>query len=487
MNWFDVDKEGLAKLLARKGPEFALFELIQNAWDTDAKNVTVEMEPLPNMPYSLLIVEDDDPEGFKNLTHAFTLFAESEKKGDVAKRGRFNLGEKMVLALCSSAEIETTKGSVLFTKENGRRNSSKKRSFGSRFKGTIRLARDEHARALAAVQTLLPPDHIRTTINGVVLEPRPPVLEFQAALATEIADAEGYLRKSERTTQVTLHQRNPNENAMLYEMGIPVVELPGQRWHVNVQQKVPLNSDRDNVTPAYARQLSVAVLNAAHHLLDQSDATRGWVREAAGDERAVPDAVERTISLRFGEKRVAFDPSDPEGTKLAVSQGYTVISGGSLSAGEWDNVRRDKLALPAGQVTPSPKPYSSDGDPEKIIPVEKWTPEMGTFAERAGFLGWELMGVKVTTRFVKEPGVYWRATYGRGGSLAINVGKVGRSWFEGTRSNRLDHLSLLLHEFGHEYSGDHLSEEYHRALCRLGAKLAFLAAAPGWNGRMGLP
>jgi hypothetical protein len=34
---------------------------------------------------------------------------------------------------------------------------------------------------------------------------------------------------------------------------------------------------------------------------------------------------------------------------------------------------------------------------------------------------------------------------------------------------------LLIHEFGHEANGDHLSEEYHEVLCRLGAGLKKLA------------
>ena len=34
---------------------------------------------------------------------------------------------------------------------------------------------------------------------------------------------------------------------------------------------------------------------------------------------------------------------------------------------------------------------------------------------------------------------------------------------------------LLIHEFGHEASGDHLSEDYHDALCRLGAGMKRLA------------
>ena len=36
------------------------------------------------------------------------------KKTDAAKRGRFNLGEKLVLALAKTALIETTTGSVQF-------------------------------------------------------------------------------------------------------------------------------------------------------------------------------------------------------------------------------------------------------------------------------------------------------------------------------------------------------------------------------------
>ena len=36
-------------------------------------------------------------------------------------------------------------------------------------------------------------------------------------------------------------------------------------------------------------------------------------------------------------------------------------------------------------------------------------------------------------------------------------------------------LKLIIHEFGHEYSSDHLSEEYYRALSDIGAKMTLLA------------
>jgi hypothetical protein len=39
--WFSVEKEGLAKILERKGKQFALAELISNAWDQDFKEAKI--------------------------------------------------------------------------------------------------------------------------------------------------------------------------------------------------------------------------------------------------------------------------------------------------------------------------------------------------------------------------------------------------------------------------------------------------------------
>ena len=57
-------------------------------------------------------VKDDSPEGFRNITHAYTLFADTYKRRDPTKRGRFNLGEKQVIAICKRAIVMTTKGEI---------------------------------------------------------------------------------------------------------------------------------------------------------------------------------------------------------------------------------------------------------------------------------------------------------------------------------------------------------------------------------------
>ena len=76
-----------------------VYELFQNSWDE--QGVTrVDAELVSSgRGKDRLTVRDDAPDGFKDLSHAFTLFAESLKKGDPKKRGRFNFGEKLVLAM----------------------------------------------------------------------------------------------------------------------------------------------------------------------------------------------------------------------------------------------------------------------------------------------------------------------------------------------------------------------------------------------------
>lgn len=475
MDWFTVDKAGLAKLIDKRGKAFAIFELIQNAWDTRAENVRVTITPLAGKPYAVVEVEDDDPEGFSKLSHAFTLFAESEKKQHADKRGRFNLGEKLVLSLCTEAEIRTTKGVVTFDKD-GRSSSNQFaacRERGSIFKGTMRMTRAEYEEVIAAVQTLLPPATNVTTVNGAPLAPRVAVRTFECTLPTEIGDDDGYMRKSARKTTVSLHEVREGEVASIYEMGIPVVET-GDKWHVNVHQRVPLNIDRDNVTPAYLRELRTYVLNEAFALVrGEDDATAAWVRDAAGDPRVAPEAFKAVFKERFGDKPVVYDPTDLEGNKLATSRGYNVISGGALSAGEWKNVRATGAALPAGQVTPSPKPFSPDGSPLKMIPYDRWSDAMRDIARFASALGSEVLDAPVSVEIANDVGWPFAACFGKR-RLTFNAGRLGHAWFGRGRRDP-DVLRLVIHELAHHYASDHLSREYHDALCKVGARVAIVA------------
>lgn len=487
-DWFDVDKQGLARLVTQKGKAFVLYELVQNAFDAPGvTNVTVTLEKDPSARSATVTVEDDCPQGFTDIAHAFTLFADSEKKTDPTKRGRFNLGEKLVLALCTEAEIRTTTGTVSFDR-TGRRELRRKESTGSVFIGRLPMTNAEVSECIDAMHRLIVPRGITTTLVVIVpgnryqtvLHPRSPIAQVEASLQTEIADAEGVLRPSTRKTTISIYPPK-GEAGMLYEMGIPVVET-GDAFDVDIAQKVPLNFNRDNVPAAFLRAVRTHVLNAVHDRIDQERANEPWVRDALGDSRITSDAVRSVVKQRFGEKAVAYDPSDREANKRAVAAGYTVVHGAQLSRAEWENVRTADALPAAGRVTPSSKPYSDDPNapPVKVIPGSEWTQAQTGVVLAIEALGERLLGFRPKVRIVCTTNNF-SAAYGER-TLDLNLQKLGAKWFSeclarGELSERV--IDVLIHEFGHEYCDDHLSEDYYNALTRLGAKLVLAVANNG--------
>lgn len=467
--WFAVDRSGLRDILARRGIEFAVFELVQNAWDTDAKVVHVQLETVAWGKAKLTVI-DDDPDGFKDLTHAFTLFAPSEKKSDATKRGRFNLGEKLVLALCDEATITSTKGTYYFDRR-GRRFDNGRQLHGSTFTGLIRMTKEEVSTVTAKMLTLIPPTTCATTFNGVLLASRKPIAVVNCALDTELAGADGRLLRHQRNTTLSIHEPKFGETPSIYELGIPIVET-GDRWHYDVGQKVPLSLERDNVTPSYLRSVRVLAFNALPQLITETDANATWGRDASSDSRVSQESLASAIRARFGDKVVAFDPSDPEANKIAVSDGYQVLYGGNLSKSEWQNVRNFALVPPAGQVTPSPKADFSSAESYKPAQPTTQMLRVGQYVKEVGHA---LMGIRPNVRFVNDAMASFSAAWNEPTlTLTLNVGRLGKKWFDQLdgEAGQLEGIDwLLIHEFGHHYSGDHLSHDYHEALCRLGARM----------------
>ncbi len=467
VGWLDVDLTGLRKLLARRGKEFVIYELAQNAWDEHCTTVNISM-PRPQHGTTRLVVTDDAPGGFQNLTHSFTLFAESYKKNNAAQRGAFNAGDKFVLALCEEATIISTKGGIVFD-SRGRTHTRRRTKQGSEFSALLKLTTAEWEQMCAAVRRLIPP--IETIFNGETIPARNPLHTFECVLPTVVPDEEGSLRRTPRKTEVRLYEPLAGESTCLYEMGLPVVET-GDKWHIDIQQKVPVNLERDNVSPSYLQAVRVAVLNQMSEYLDSTDTSTTWVRTAAGDERVEAPAFDQVMTMRFGGKRVTYDPSDTEANLIAASKGYAVISSASLSAEEWKNVRRFGASLPAGQITPSPKPFSPTGRPLQLLADGQKDPAIEQFERFAQMLGRELIKCRLTVVFANDRAWGFNGCYGDG-TLTVNVQAVGRNWFRGTTAAMLENwIPFLIHELAHDKVHGHLSEDYHEECCRLAGVLA---------------
>ena len=463
--WFVVSKEGLRKTLERKGKAFAIFELLQNAFDEDSARASLTLTE-PKNGKSTLICVDDAPLGYADLSNAHTMFAESKKKGDHKKRGRFNVGEKYVLALCDKATITSTTGRVIFHENGTRTHDNVKTKVGSEFRGELSLTEEEFSDLDAQVKRVIPP--ITTYFNNVEIPSRKPLHEFTTKLPTEIADENGISRRHLRQATIRLYTPLADEQSTLYELGMPVVEVEG-KWHIDVQQKVPLNIERDNVTPGYLRLLQVAILNEMKGYLTPEDAASAWVSAALESSKVKPEVVKTIIDKRFGEGAVLYDPSDAGSGRECTARGITVIPKSTFNARQRKNIV--EVVQKSSDIHPTNTNYDTE---KKLIPAEKLIYAQSTFKTFILDVAPLMLDRKVEVKFIDDPDIpILGCTRWMNASEYIFTVNVAHHDVEDWQAN----FDLVIHELSHHavQRNDHLFEGFWRTASEMGAKLAELA------------
>ena len=463
--WFVVSKEGLRKTLERRGKSFAIFELLQNGYDEDSTKVSLTLTE-PKSGKSTLTCVDDAPLGYLDLSNAHTMFAESKKKGDHKKRGRFNVGEKYVLALCDKATITSTTGRVIFH-ENGTRTRDKvKTKVGTEFRGELFLAQEEFNDLVAQVKRVIPP--IPTFFNGVEIPARKVLHEFTTMLPTEIADENGVSRSRRRQTPIRLYTPSAGETPTLYELGMPVVEIDG-KWHIDIQQKVPLNIERDNVTPGYLRLLHVALVNEMKDFLTPEDAAGAWVSDALSSPKIKPETVKTVIKQRFGEKAALYDPTDKGSNRECTAHDITVIPKGTFTREQTKNVA--KVVQKASDIHPTNTNYDTD---RNLIPPDKLMDAQSIYKKFILDVAPLMLNHKVEVKFINDPDIpILGCTQWMKATEYIFTVNVAHHDVEDWQAN----YDLVIHELSHHavQRNDHLFEGFWRTASEMGAKLAELA------------
>lgn len=467
--WFEVDTAGLAATIEERS-RLGL-ELWQNCVDEAVTKVAILITPSGERGIASLVVEDDSPEGFADLGESYRLYAPSKKRDDATKRGRMNVGEKRVLSLCRDAVITSTTGRVVFRADGTRQHNPRaKTAAGTRFEANIRWTKEEQAEAVALLRSVLVPEGITLTVNGVEVPSRPAVRELTATLNTVLPDEDGNLRRrTRRQTTVRLVEPQGAELPTIYELGIPVVEHDG-KFHIDVQQRVPLNTERDNVPPTYLRELREAVLNATYDLLQPEDAHSAWVADAL--PAASPEALQSFVKARYGDKVVVRDNSDAgkEATQRAIQQGYAVIEGRHLPKGVVSVLREHGIVKPAAEHTNLRRTveYSPDG-PDCTVPIDQYTEGMHRVVNYARKFGLFLLGYEPAVAIERYPFHKGNHLANFGGrSLRLNLNRLSHRFFNECNQEEVD--DLLLHEFSHHFAINHFSDDFVYATTRLGAK-----------------
>ena len=464
-DWFIVNKEGLKALQKGKPKTFIINELCQNAWDENIKKCILDITYDSKKGEVTVRIEDDSPEGFKDIALVYTMFADTYKRKDPTKRGRFVVGEKQVISICRYAKVVTTKGTVVFD-DDGRTETTDHRKVGSEVIVIFEATEDEFKELKEHAKNLLCPPNIKFIVNLIVIPSKPIHKTFEATLITEVLNDNVFTLTRRKTT---INLVESNGKSYIYEMGIPVMETDCP-YHIDVQQKIPVAVDRETIKDYYVQDLYAEVLNHIHDEVEPEQSSSLWIRTAMKDDRVTKESVDTVTHKRYGDKFCIANPNDRHAMEEAISHGYKPIYGSELSKEEWDQIKSKNDIQSVSQIY----------DSKTLVAANEIEPNAKQLlvAKYAIKVAKRLLGIDITVRFVDNRGVKTAAQYGNR-TLTFNVGHPWlQNGFFDTPVN-IQNTKFIIHELSHEKGSDkdglgHIDYEYQELQSTLGANLVIL-------------
>lgn len=439
-----VDHNGLKAIVRERGVVTLLDELVQNALDTAATDITVEITS-PSTNRVRVVVTDNDPGGYVDLSHAYTLFSQSVKRDDPLKRGFMNVGDKLAVSFSVEGRITSTTGSVIIEGDE-RRSGRMTTAVGSVVDLTFPLTKVDMAEMLA--RHYLVPEGVQLTVNGDAVSTSKPKLVTEGKLpvyVAEIVDGMSVMRERERITKLELHEPSV-QGAWIYVLGIPVqaVELP---YSVNVLGRLKADMKRDTIPPTALKRIKVAIADAVIDELDADDLST-WVRAVAVD--ASDDVVRKLVEAQFGSDAMIANPKDHEANAEAVAAGRKLIHGGTYSKSEWDRIRGIQTVDPSFAPSSSKEYGRSNRSslvPPAIISEQLWTADARRVVAWTKEAARKALGISLGVQILDNANATNLADY-CGNQVRFNIGTLGGwDWFD--KSNSADHIALVIHELGH--------------------------------------
>jgi len=300
--WLAVSTEGFSEQQRGRPLAHLVKELVQNALDSVGGAGRIELEFTPTGPRTASVRCADDGPGAEDLTQLNVVFVTGKKNG-VTQRGRMSRGFKELLSIATSARVRSRDQELLFTVGKGgarRVVHQRDMDWHNGFEATMEIEHDDADRDLTGYfQSFLLPAGVTLSVNGSPVSVRPVHRAVEARLTTE-RFAKGRWEKSSLATWVHLIAVNEGEGPLIYEMGIPVCAVEwSEPYHCDVQQRCPMNPNRDAVMSGYPARLHRACLPALLSEMTTERALASWVGEAAQD--ATNEVQKAVVIQAFGE------------------------------------------------------------------------------------------------------------------------------------------------------------------------------------------
>ena len=350
--WLAISTDGFAAMNAARPPEHLVKELVQNALDSfaDGQLGRIQLQ-FRHWGDHLSVDCEDNGSGIDALADLRVVYL-THKTDSHRKRGRFGRGFKEALCIAQQAQVVSGSQRLEFLRDNGER-VTRQSQLATPLSGTrVSMQMPWSAEICEQLQgyfaRFLVPEGIALEVNDQRIEPRPALHRIDTSLTTEVYDTGSQSwKKPNRRTTIQLVPCAANESPTIYEMGIPVAALDWSvPFHCDIQQRVPMNPNRDAVASGYPLKLHVACLPTLLDGMGEATVKEDWVGAAA--RRCDGEVQKRIIERAFGRNiarsvpRVGARHFDEDARELGVQ----VINTAQASGGFREIL---KLHVPSAQ------------------------------------------------------------------------------------------------------------------------------------------
>ena len=439
-NWFEISNQGWRRMNAGRSMAFLVREGISNIMDlTDVKNATITIEP------NHVIVEDDSETGF-STPELITTVILTNKEETINKRGLKARGLKELISAGDKAVVETVGETVSFNKHGTRTTQTNDRQKGTRVEIWSSLDTwNEIDESITYLSLIIPPATVNLTINGKTIVRPNTIAKVEHICIETVVIVDGIQKSQYEWTDILIHEHEKDQESWIYEMGVPIQKTLCP-WHLDVQQRVPMNDNRDTVNDWYVKRLHSYVLSRMLDGLTGKDIQDEWVLNCISH---CEDYVQAKIVDRItGGKKSVVKTSNTKANDVAKQHGYEVIDTKHIAAG---------LANIISAKLPSSESVAKTIAASAIVTEVEPTEDLKKFAEVHKFLAEKVVDHDVDVTFFSQgedcTGMTTEAKYQRAtpsSHLKYNV--MGIIKFNKPLSSYA--LAVLAHELAHEYGDD---------------------------------
>ena len=454
---FEIDTEGFKIQMSEMEPYRIVQEIIANSFD-EPSVTEINCYLRHDRSYFTMSIQDNG-KGFRSIKDVFTLFRNSYKRKNVQQRGRFNLGEKEVMAVAYDGFIRSRDWKVEFYDNKRRETKNLDDNHGTTVEARFLWDSTQIDIIAKQLQKLIVPKKQTLEINGKPVEKKTIARTIKGKLWTVIEDDESkQMVRRVIETKVDVYEKDEDENAWIFEMGVPVQQLEKHlnvQWHVDVQQKIPLEIKRDVVSDTYLIDIYALLANKCFDLVPKESAGAKWINRSMSRIEAKP--AKDLLTKQYGTPKL-YIPStvDHEANESIGKVGGQSILPNTLDRDERKHLRDIGVVSLATEAFPS-------GLSKEYKEIEI-TPQIEKYFEIVKSVAYDLIGKQIRIN-VCDSDITHPAWYG-GNLLTYNIRLLkGRNHF----FDRFTEygIGLLVHELSHdkvpaeqEYPMPHQSPEF---------------------------